>query len=58
MMDDSCGEIPVAFVVACGGSDITEDEVKQYVAKQVRQVNDSCKDTLKTSSGESNSVYF
>ncbi|KAG2584245.1 probable 4-coumarate--CoA ligase 5 [Panicum virgatum] len=35
MMDDSCGEIPVAFVVACGGSDITEDEVKQYVAKQV-----------------------
>ena len=43
MMDDSCGEIPVAFVVACGGSDITEDEVKQYVAKQVKQVNGSCK---------------
>ncbi|KAG2579138.1 probable 4-coumarate--CoA ligase 5 [Panicum virgatum] len=35
MKDDSCGEIPVAFVVTRGGSDITEDEVKQYVAKQV-----------------------
>jgi hypothetical protein len=36
MKDDSCGEIPVAFVVASGGSGITEDEIKQYVAKQVR----------------------
>ncbi|KAL5682362.1 hypothetical protein ACJX0J_008747, partial [Zea mays] len=34
MKDDSCGEIPVAFVVASGGSGITEDEIKQYVAKQ------------------------
>jgi 4-coumarate--CoA ligase len=39
MKDDSCGEIPVAFVVASDGFDITEDEIKQYVAKQVRQVN-------------------
>ncbi|CAD6245302.1 unnamed protein product [Miscanthus lutarioriparius] len=35
MKDDSCGEIPVAFVVTSGGSEITEDEIKQYVAKQV-----------------------
>uniref|UniRef100_A0A0E0EM56 4-coumarate--CoA ligase n=1 Tax=Oryza meridionalis TaxID=40149 RepID=A0A0E0EM56_9ORYZ len=35
MKDDSCGEIPVAFVVARDGSGITEDEIKQYVAKQV-----------------------
>lgn len=33
--DDSCGEIPVAFVVRSDGSEITEDEIKQYVAKQV-----------------------
>jgi 4-coumarate--CoA ligase len=36
MKDDSCGEIPVAFVVARDGSGITDDEIKQYVAKQVR----------------------
>ncbi|BAF23849.1 4-coumarate--CoA ligase 5 [Oryza sativa Japonica Group] len=35
MKDDSCGEIPVAFVVARDGSGITDDEIKQYVAKQV-----------------------
>ena len=35
LKDDSCGEIPVAFVVTSGGSEITEDEIKQYVAKQV-----------------------
>ncbi|KAF8704476.1 hypothetical protein HU200_031429 [Digitaria exilis] len=35
MKDDSCGEIPVAFVVTSNGSEITEDEIKQYVAKQV-----------------------
>ncbi|CAO2206891.1 unnamed protein product [Urochloa humidicola] len=35
MKDDSCGEIPVAFVVRSDGSEITEDEIKQYVAKQV-----------------------
>ncbi|CAM0947332.1 unnamed protein product [Alopecurus aequalis] len=32
MKDDASGEVPVAFVV---GADITEDEIKQYVAKQV-----------------------
>ncbi|KAF0900340.1 hypothetical protein E2562_030628 [Oryza meyeriana var. granulata] len=35
MKDDSCGERPVAFVVPSEGSEITEDEIKQYVAKQV-----------------------
>ncbi|KAG0523827.1 hypothetical protein BDA96_07G156400 [Sorghum bicolor] len=35
MKDDSCGEIPVAFVVTSGGYEMTEDEIKQYVAKQV-----------------------
>ncbi|KAL6885836.1 hypothetical protein ACP4OV_010097 [Aristida adscensionis] len=35
MKDDSCGEIPVAFVVKSDGSEITGDEIKQYVAKQV-----------------------
>nr|CAB3483118.1 unnamed protein product [Digitaria exilis] len=35
MKDDSCGEIPVAFVVTSDGSEITDDEIKQYVAKQV-----------------------
>ncbi|OEL18031.1 putative 4-coumarate--CoA ligase 5 [Dichanthelium oligosanthes] len=35
MKDDSCGEIPVAFVVKSDGSKIIEDEIKQYVAKQV-----------------------
>uniref|UniRef100_A0ACD5Y104 Uncharacterized protein n=1 Tax=Avena sativa TaxID=4498 RepID=A0ACD5Y104_AVESA len=36
MKDDASGEIPVAFVVASEGADgITEDEIKQYVAKQV-----------------------
>ncbi|CAL4999106.1 unnamed protein product [Urochloa decumbens] len=35
MKDDSSGEIPVAFVVRSDGCEITEDEIKQYVAKQV-----------------------
>ena len=35
MKDDASGEIPVAFVVPSDGADITEDEIKQYVAKQV-----------------------
>ncbi|TVU05674.1 hypothetical protein EJB05_48847, partial [Eragrostis curvula] len=35
MKDDSCGEVPVAFVVRSDGFEITEDEIKQYVAKQV-----------------------
>ncbi|KAG6513982.1 4-coumarate--CoA ligase 3-like [Zingiber officinale] len=35
MKDEAAGEIPVAFVVRSNGSQITEDELKQYVAKQV-----------------------
>ncbi|KAL6001947.1 4-coumarate--CoA ligase 1 [Asimina triloba] len=35
MKDEAAGEIPVAFVVKSKGSNITEDEIKQYIAKQV-----------------------
>ncbi|CAO2169264.1 unnamed protein product [Urochloa humidicola] len=35
MKDDTSGEVPVAFIVRSDGSGITEDEIKQYVAKQV-----------------------
>lgn len=36
MKDDASGEVPVAFVVPSSeGADMTEDEIKQYVAKQV-----------------------
>ncbi|XP_048555059.1 4-coumarate--CoA ligase 5 [Triticum urartu] len=36
MKDDASGEVPVAFVVpSSDGADMTEDEIKQYVAKQV-----------------------
>ncbi|KAK7388497.1 hypothetical protein VNO78_23313 [Psophocarpus tetragonolobus] len=35
MKDEAAGEIPVAFVVRSNGSEITEDEIKQYISKQV-----------------------
>ncbi|CAI9113799.1 OLC1v1014479C1 [Oldenlandia corymbosa var. corymbosa] len=35
MKDEAAGEVPVAFVVKSNGSDITEDEIKQFVSKQV-----------------------
>lgn len=35
MKDDAAGEIPVAFVVRFDGSSISEEEVKQYISKQV-----------------------
>ncbi|KAG5537353.1 hypothetical protein RHGRI_024709 [Rhododendron griersonianum] len=35
MKDESAGEVPVAFVVKSNGSKITEEEVKQYISKQV-----------------------
>ncbi|RRT83720.1 hypothetical protein B296_00001323 [Ensete ventricosum] len=35
MKDELAGEVPVAFVVRCNGSQVTEEEIKQYVSKQV-----------------------
>ncbi|GLT46207.1 hypothetical protein SLA2020_199810 [Shorea laevis] len=35
MKDEAAGEVPIAFVVKSSGSDITEDEIKQYISKQV-----------------------
>ncbi|KAK9280994.1 hypothetical protein L1049_004207 [Liquidambar formosana] len=35
MKDDEAGELPVAFVVRSDGSQISEAEIRQYIAKQV-----------------------
>lgn len=35
MKDEAAGEVPVAFVLRSNGSKITEDEIKQYISKQV-----------------------
>jgi hypothetical protein len=35
MKDDLAGEIPVAFIMRTEGSEVTEDEIKQFVAKEV-----------------------
>ena len=37
MKDEAAGEVPVAFVVRSNGSKISEDEIKQYISKQVRR---------------------
>jgi 4-coumarate--CoA ligase len=33
--DDFSGEVPVAFVVRVPGATLSEDDVKDYIAKQV-----------------------
>ncbi|XP_061361634.1 4-coumarate--CoA ligase CCL1-like [Gastrolobium bilobum] len=35
LKDEAVGELPVAFVVRSNGSEITEDEIKQYISQQV-----------------------
>ncbi|MCO5590769.1 hypothetical protein L7F22_044744 [Adiantum nelumboides] len=41
--DEAAGELPVAFVVRSNGSDISEAEIKQYIAKQVVFYKRICK---------------
>lgn len=38
LKDEAAGELPVAFVVRSNGSKITEDEIKQYISKQVHSL--------------------
>ena len=35
LKDEDAGEVPVAFVVKSEKSQATEDEIKQYISKQV-----------------------
>lgn len=35
MKDEVAGEVPIAFVVKANGSNINEEEIKQYVSQQV-----------------------
>ncbi|KAL8152489.1 hypothetical protein V2J09_010249 [Rumex salicifolius] len=35
MKDEAAGEVPVAFIVKSNGTQITEDDIKQYISKQV-----------------------
>ncbi|KAK4762406.1 hypothetical protein SAY86_008174 [Trapa natans] len=35
MKDEAASEVPVAFTVRSNGSNISEDEIKQYISKQV-----------------------
>ncbi|GFQ01938.1 4-coumarate--coa ligase 1 [Phtheirospermum japonicum] len=43
--DEQAGEVPAAFVVKSNGSTVTEDEIKQFVSKQVifyKRINRVC----------------
>ncbi|RWV97657.1 hypothetical protein GW17_00039541 [Ensete ventricosum] len=51
MKDEVAGEVPVAFVVRSSGSQITEDEIKRYVSKQVNQ-----RDALSSSSSSTSKL--
>jgi len=35
MKDELAGEVPVAFIIRTEDSQISEDEIKQFVAKEV-----------------------
>jgi 4-coumarate--CoA ligase len=35
MKDELAGEVPVAFIIRSEGSEISENEIKQFVAKEV-----------------------
>lgn len=37
--DEVAGEVPVAFVVRTEGLELTEEAVKEYIAKQVYIIN-------------------
>lgn len=38
-MEPEIGEIPVAFVAKAEGSELSEDDVKQFVANEVRSIS-------------------
>lgn len=37
MQDELAGEVPVAFIIRTESSEISENEIKQFVAKEVIQ---------------------
>ncbi|PIN20529.1 4-coumarate--CoA ligase [Handroanthus impetiginosus] len=39
MKDEAAGEVPVAFVVRANGSNISEEEIKQYISKQANAIS-------------------
>ncbi|KAI3463507.1 hypothetical protein Pfo_020170 [Paulownia fortunei] len=59
LKDEQAGEVPVAFVVKSNGSTVTEDEIKQFVSKQVSRSSQShvCK-KIDSSSLVHDILYF